>query len=117
LSNDAKGFSPVVTMRDVVSNYMFPNTLVVLELTGEDIKGALERSATYFSLDEQGDITVNPSFISPKPQHYNYDMWEGIEYTIHVSKPAGNRVQDITRRGEPLQMDGKYQVVLNNYRA
>ena len=117
LSNDAKGFSPVVTMRDVVSNYMFPNTLVVLELTGEDIKRALERTATYFTLDDHDDIAINPTFIEPKPQHYNYDMWEGIEYTIHVSNPIGNRVKDITYHGKPLQSKATYQVVLNNYRA
>lgn len=117
LSNDSKGFSPMVTMRDVVSNYMFPNTLTVLELTGADIRAALEKSATYFTLDDNGEITVNPEFITPKPQHYNYDMWEGIDYTINVSEPAGDRVQDITYHGEPLQTDGKYHVVLNNYRA
>lgn len=117
LNNDSKGFAPVVTMRDVVSNYMFPNTLVVLELTGQDIKDALEKTATYFTLDDHGDITVNPAFITPKPQHYNYDMWEGINYTIHVSEPVGSRVKHITYHNEALDADKTYHVVLNNYRA
>ncbi|WP_284141743.1 bifunctional UDP-sugar hydrolase/5'-nucleotidase [Virgibacillus sp. LDC-1] len=117
LNNDAKGFPSVVTMRDIVSNYIYPNTFAVLELTGEDICAALEKSASYFILDQQGNIGVNPSYESPKPQHYNYDMWEGIEYTINVAKPIGKRIEQVTYHGEPLNKEKTYQVVLNNYRA
>nr|WP_212920644.1 bifunctional UDP-sugar hydrolase/5'-nucleotidase [Ornithinibacillus bavariensis] len=117
LNNDSKGFQPVVTMRDIVSNYMYPNTLTVLELSGQDIKLALEKSADYFILDEDGTITVNPTYVTPKPQHYNYDMWEGINYTINVSKPLGSRIENITYKGDALKEDGRYHVVMNNYRA
>ncbi|SHG32549.1 bifunctional metallophosphatase/5'-nucleotidase [Ornithinibacillus halophilus] len=116
LNNESKGFQPVVTMRDIVANYMYPNTLVVLELTGRDILEALEKSAEYFVLQD-GEIAVNPAYIEPKPQHYNYDMWEGIEYTINVSKPFGERIEDVTYKGHPLNNDSIYHVVLNNYRA
>ncbi|MFD1172186.1 bifunctional metallophosphatase/5'-nucleotidase [Oceanobacillus picturae] len=116
LNNTSKGFSSSVTMRDVVSNYMYPNTLVVLKLTGEDIKKALEKSAEYFTLID-GDIAVNPAFETPKPQHYNYDMWEGIQYSISVNEPVGNRVKDISYHGKPIAYDESYHVVLNNYRA
>ncbi|WP_340002894.1 bifunctional UDP-sugar hydrolase/5'-nucleotidase [Oceanobacillus sp. FSL K6-0127] len=116
LNNASTGFKPVVTMRDIVSNYMYPNTLVVLELTGEAIKAALEKSAEYFTvLDNK--LAVNPSYIDPKPQHYNYDMWEGINYTIHASNPVGSRVTAVTYHDKPLDHSKTYQVVLNNYRA
>lgn len=117
LSNSSTGFPSTVTMRDIVSNYMFPNTLVVLELTGADIKAALEQTAQYFILNEAGEITVNPAYIYPKPQHYNYDMWEGIEYILNISKPIGERVEKLMFQGEPLHMDKAYQAVFNNYRA
>lgn len=117
LNNDTAGFDSVVTMRDVVSNYMYPNTLAVLELTGKDIRAAIEQSACYFILDDQGEITVNPEYIEPKPQHYNYDMWEGIEYTIRVSKPFGERLERLTYNNKPVQDDDTFEVVLNNYRA
>lgn len=117
LNNESKGFGSIITMRDIVSNYMYPNTLVVLELTGEDILLALEKSAEYFSLDKDGKLGINPTYVNPKPQHYNYDMWEGINYTINVAKPAGNRIEELTYHGQPLQMDGSYHVVMNNYRA
>ncbi|USG65627.1 bifunctional metallophosphatase/5'-nucleotidase [Brevibacillus ruminantium] len=111
------GFPAEVTMRDIVSNYIYPNTLTVLRVKGSDIRAALEQTADYFALDDAGKIVVNPRFLHPKPQHYNYDMWEGIEYRINVARPVGQRIVSLTRNGQPLEMDAEYEVVMNNYRA
>ncbi|GLO64932.1 bifunctional metallophosphatase/5'-nucleotidase [Oceanobacillus kimchii] len=116
LNNTSKGFSSEVTMRDIVSNYMYPNTLTVLELTGQDIKDALEKSAEYFTI-EDNQIIVNPSFVEPKPQHYNYDIWHGIDYTMNISNPPGDRVSNMCYHGEPIKSHDTFHVVLNNYRA
>ncbi|MGG4492969.1 bifunctional metallophosphatase/5'-nucleotidase [Brevibacillus reuszeri] len=115
--NTSAGFLEDVTMRDIVSNYMYPNTLVVIRVKGKDIRAALEQGAEYFALDETGEIVVSPAFLLPKPQHYNYDMWEGIEYQINVAKPIGARVVTLTQNGVPLDMEAEYDVVMNNYRA
>lgn len=115
-NNVTKGFPENITMRDVVSNYIYPNTLSVVRISGEDLKQALERSASYFMLKD-GEVTVNPSFTTPKPQHYNYDMWEGIEYIFDISKTIGNRVVKLTFNDEQIQPNGEYDVVMNNYRA
>ena len=98
-NNLSPGFGTNVTMRDIISNYMFPNTLKVLCVSGQDIKDALEQSASYFMLNETGKLEVNPAFIHPKPQHYNYDMWEGIEYVLDIRKPIGKRVTTLTLYG------------------
>ncbi|KFN03164.1 hypothetical protein DJ93_590 [Bacillus clarus] len=115
--NESPGFPKHVTMRDIVSNYIYPNTLKVIRVTGADIKAALELSATYFVLNEDGTITVNPAYIEPKPQHYNYDMWEGISYILNISKPIGERVISLEYEGAPLDMHKEYDIVMNNYRA
>ena len=115
--NTSPGFPKYVTMRDIVSNYIYPNTLKVIRITGADIKDALELSASYFTLKEDGTIIVNPSYIEPKPQHYNYDMWEGISYVLNISKPIGERVESLQHKGTPLNMSEEYDVVMNNYRA
>jgi len=52
-------------MRDIVSNYVYPNTLKVIRILGQDIKGALEKSAEYFILADNGKIKVNPAFEKP----------------------------------------------------
>lgn len=114
--NRSPGFPEHVTMRDIVSNYIYPNTLKVLQLTGKDIRDALERSASYFRI-ENGEVTVNPSFTTPKPQHYNYDMWEGIEYILNISRPEGERVVKLAYKGEAVRPEQVFQVAMNNYRA
>ncbi|MGM0844381.1 MAG: bifunctional metallophosphatase/5'-nucleotidase [Bacillota bacterium] len=116
-NNSAKGLPNTVTMRDIVSNYVYPNTLTAIEISGKDMKEALERSASYFLVDVSGEVIVNPAFSVPKPQHYNYDMWEGIQYTINMRRAIGTRIENLEYEGQPVDMDGKYEVVMNNYRA
>ncbi|MCI3919074.1 bifunctional metallophosphatase/5'-nucleotidase [Paenibacillus sp. TRM 82003] len=115
--NVSPGFGERITMREIVSNYVYPNTLKVIRVSGGDIKAALEKSAEYFERDARGDVIVSPSFLTPKPQHYNYDMWEGIDYTLDISKPIGSRVTALSRDGRPLAEDERFDVVMNNYRA
>ncbi len=104
-------------MRDIINNYPFPNTFQVLKLTGAGIKDALEKSASYFTLNDKNEITINDAFLYPKPQHFNYDMYGGITYTIHVREPIGQRVTDIKVGNEPLISDKIYTICVNNYRA
>ncbi|WP_017151389.1 bifunctional metallophosphatase/5'-nucleotidase [Bacillus bingmayongensis] len=115
--NESSGFPKHITMRDIVSNYIYPNTLKVIRITGKDIKEALELSAEYFTLHTDGNIIVNPAYIEPKPQHYNYDMWEGISYILNISKPVGERVVSLQYDGSPIHLEQEYDVVMNNYRA
>ncbi|WP_082672985.1 bifunctional metallophosphatase/5'-nucleotidase [Paenibacillus senegalimassiliensis] len=117
LSEQSGGFQGSVTMRDVLTNFMYPNTLTVLRLTGRDIRAALEQTANYFVVGESGQVAVNPQYMEPKPQHYNYDMWEGIEYELAVDRPAGERVVKLNYHGIPLADEAEVDVVMNNYRA
>ncbi|WP_397379400.1 bifunctional metallophosphatase/5'-nucleotidase [Paenibacillus sp. YYML68] len=116
--NVSPGFPEHITMRDIVSNYIYPNTLQVIRVKGSDIRAALEQTACYFdTYTGEGDIRVSAEFGEPKPQHYNYDMWEGIRYKLNISRPAGQRVVELEFDGAPLDPDGEYDVVMNNYRA
>lgn len=116
-NDEVQGLPDAVTLRDIMTNYIYPNTLVVEKLSGADIKAALEVNARYFMLDEQGEVGVNPRFLEPKVQHYNYDIWSGIDYTFEIGKPFGQRVTDVQYQGQPLDMDSEYEVAMNNYRA
>ena len=111
------GFPENVTMREVVSNYIYPNTLKVIRITGQDMLEALEQTASYFEQYDGEEVKVNPAFVTPKPQHYNYDMWEGIEYLIDISKPIGERIVKLEYKGKPVEPEKEYDVVMNNYRA
>ncbi|MGB3159767.1 MAG: bifunctional UDP-sugar hydrolase/5'-nucleotidase [Carnobacterium sp.] len=115
--NEGKGFGETITMRDVVTNYTYPNTLAVLRVTGADLRGAIELSAAYFRAENDGEIGINPNFIHPKPQYYNYDMYEGVDYTINAKRPIGKRVVKLMYRGKPVQQTDQLDITLNQYRA
>jgi 2',3'-cyclic-nucleotide 2'-phosphodiesterase/3'-nucleotidase len=115
--NISPGFPADITMRDIVSNYIYPNTLKVIRISGQDIKNAIEQSAEYFELAPDGTVQVSAKFRDPKPQHYNYDMWEGITYKINISRPVGERVIQLDYEGKPIDLAASFDVVMNNYRA
>ncbi|WP_338653328.1 bifunctional UDP-sugar hydrolase/5'-nucleotidase [Lysinibacillus sp. Y5S-8] len=110
------GLKQAVTMRDIVTNYIYANTLKVLRLSGQDILLALEQSASYFTV-EAGQLKVAEPFLYPKAQPYNYDMWEGIEYIFDISKPIGERVTKLLYNGKAIKMDEEFDVVMSSYRA
>ncbi|TCS93117.1 bifunctional metallophosphatase/5'-nucleotidase [Hazenella coriacea] len=117
--NTVTGLPENVTTRDILSTYIYPNTLKVIQVKGSDIKAALEQTAKYFKQNNgQEPVEVNPLYLSPKVQHYNYDMWEGVQYTIDVSKSEGQRIVELNDlNGQPLDLNKEYNIVLNNYRA
>lgn len=116
LFDGAIGFKKQVSIRDVLINYPYPNTLKILKVKGKNIKEAMEKSCSYFIL-EDGKITINPDFIRPKLQHYNYDTFGGITYEVDLNKEIGNRIISIKKQGEDLDLDKYYTVIMNNYRA
>ena len=117
LGNVVKGFNQQVTIRDVVATYVFPNTLQTLRVDRRVLKAALERTAEYFDLDENGQLQVGQSFLVPIIQHYNYDYLTGMEVTMDVRRPVGDRVVSMMYQGKELEEDRTLTLCLNNYRA
>ncbi len=117
LFNGSIGFNKSITMRELVGTYIYPNTLVVKRITGSRLKKMLEYSAYFFTIDENNQIAVSPDYVSPKPQHYNYDMVDGVSYTIHVANPRGSRIADLKYQGRDVEDDDTFTIVVNNYRA
>lgn len=116
LFDTAIGFKKNVSIRDVLINYPYPNTLKVLKVAGSKIKEAIEKSATYFVL-ENNEIKINEEFLVPKVQNYNYDTFAGLNYEIDLNKEFYNRVISIKKDGKEIDLDKDYTIVLNNYRA
>ena len=104
-----------VTVRDIASLYEYENTLVTLELTGQQLQEALEHSAQYFREYEQGKSLAE--LIDQRVPGYNFDMAAGVAYDIDLTKPFGQRVQNLKFKGQPLAPTQKLRVVTNNYRV
>ena len=110
------GFKKVVSIRDVLVNYPYPNTLKVLKVKGEKIKEAMEKSATYFVV-ENDEVGVNISFLEPKVQHYNYDTFGGMTYEVDLNREFGDRIVSMKKDNVDIDLEKYYTVVMNNYRA
>ena len=131
--NDPASFVEVekgeLTFRNAADLYLYPNTLVVMKVTGQEVKDWLECSAGQFN-----QIDVN----STKPQSlinwdgfrtYNFDVIDGVNYQIDVSQPAkfdgectlinkdAERIKNLTYNGKPIDLKATFLVATNNYRA
>lgn len=115
-NNQQPGFSDPVTISQIQANYPFNNGLAVLQISGADLKAALEQCASYWSL-RNDQIIVNPAYVFPKIQHFNYDIYRGIDYTIKVSRPIGSRIIKLNYHGHPIAANEQLKIVLNQYRA
>ncbi len=117
LANVVKGFDQDVTIRDIVSTYVFANTLKTIAVTRSQLKIALERCGDYFAFDETGALTLGDSFKRPMIQHYNFDHFTGIEVTMDLRRPMGERVVSIRCQGRELEEGKVLKLALNSYRA
>jgi 2',3'-cyclic-nucleotide 2'-phosphodiesterase (5'-nucleotidase family) len=104
-----------VTVRDIAGLYEYENTLVTLELTGQQLKDALEHSARYFREYEPGKSVSE--LVDQHIPGYNFDIAEGVTYEIDLSKPFGQRIQNLKFKGQPVTPTQKLRVVTNNYRV
>src|SRR5205809_1883205 len=104
-----------VTVRDIASLYEYENTLVTLELTGQQLQEALEHSAQYFREYEQGKSLAE--LIDQRVPGYNFDMAAGVAYDIDLTKPFGQRVQNLKFKGQPLAPTQQLGVSTNSYRV
>ncbi|HEX5834123.1 MAG TPA: 5'-nucleotidase C-terminal domain-containing protein [Pyrinomonadaceae bacterium] len=104
-----------VSVRDIAGLYVYENTLAVLEVTGQQLKDALEHSAKYFKTYVPGKPAAD--LIDEKIPAYNFDIAEGVTYELDISKPIGQRIQNLRFRGQPLSPTRKLRLATNNYRV
>jgi len=102
-----------VSIKDATLIYKYPNTLYTVEVTGKELKDYMEWTAAYFNTYHDGDLTIS---FNPEIRGYNYDMFAGINYKIDISKPAGDRIVDLTFRGKKVTDKQTFTLALNNYR-
>ncbi|MDD9206335.1 5'-nucleotidase C-terminal domain-containing protein, partial [Georgenia sp. 10Sc9-8] len=113
-----------VTIRDIAGLYIYENTLRGVEMTGAAMKDYLEYSARYFEQVDRGaefDPDEHTNAVRPdRPEgvpDYNYDAISGLEYTIDISRPLGERILGLSHPdGTPVADDDVFVLAVNNYR-
>lgn len=116
-----------LTMADMFNLYKYENKLYVMRLTGKEIKGHLEMSyALWTKQMKSADDTVllladtknsneRAGFKNP---YFNFDSAGGIDYTVDVTKPEGEKITILRMsNGEPFYENKWYKVAINSYRG
>ncbi|MEX0381481.1 bifunctional UDP-sugar hydrolase/5'-nucleotidase [Leuconostoc sp. MS02] len=116
LNNNSSNLPQHVTVRSILQNYPFDNTLVTKQVTGHDLRLSLEHTASYFSMLNK-QLAVNPEWLVPKVEHYNYDLAYGIDYEFDISRSVGERVTKLIYQGAEVTDNDVLTVSMNNYRA
>src|SRR5699024_449326 len=88
-------------------------TLIGIEVTGKELKDYMEWSASYYNTYKDGDVTIS---FDPNIRGYNYDMFQGVDYKVDISKPKGERIVDLKFKGKPVQNNDTFKLAINNYR-
>jgi 2',3'-cyclic-nucleotide 2'-phosphodiesterase/3'-nucleotidase len=117
-----------VALRHIASLYIYPNTVKAVKVSGAMVREWLEMSAGQFNrIDPNGapaQDLINEAF-----RTYNFDMIDGVTYTIDVTRPArynadgklvapqSRRIVDLRHAGQPVDDTASFIVVTNNYRA
>lgn len=88
-----------LTRRDVLSELPFGNATVMVEITGKDVKDALENG------------------LSPAPQGSGkFPVVAGMKFEADIKQPVGARVTALTLSdGTPIDPAARYTVASNNF--
>lgn len=104
-----------VRMRDLAAIYVYENTLYTLEVTGKQLRAALEHATAYFNPYDFGK--TDQPLTDPDVQGYNFDMAEGVDYAIDLTQSRGKRIRDLRYLGKPLDDDRVLHLAVNSYRV
>jgi 2',3'-cyclic-nucleotide 2'-phosphodiesterase/3'-nucleotidase len=113
-SLDARIPAGPITVADVAGLYLYDNTLKAVRVSGAQLRAFIEKSAEYYlpCPAARCDKLVNPAVPG-----YNFDVVSGVDYTLDLSKPVGQRVTTLRRNGRDVAAADSFTLALNNYRA
>jgi 2',3'-cyclic-nucleotide 2'-phosphodiesterase/3'-nucleotidase len=117
-----------LAIKNIADLYVYPNTVVILKLTGAGIKEWLEHSAgqfnQLFSENQEAQYIQDDAFPT-----YLFDVIDGVTYQIDTTQPAkynrdgsvknagAERIRDLRFNDQPIKADQEFALVTNNYRA
>jgi 5'-nucleotidase len=92
-----------VTYGQLFALQPFGNTLVVVELTGAQLKALLEQQFT-----DESPARISQSLLLPS---------RGFTYAYDRGRPVGQRIVEMRLAGQPVEPGRTYRVTVNNFLA
>ncbi|MBP5637115.1 MAG: bifunctional metallophosphatase/5'-nucleotidase [Bacteroidales bacterium] len=119
-----------ILFKDLFTFYPFENQLYLINMTGEDVLRYLEFSYDMWintvssstehvlKIKERDDPRTQQKGWSFTGRTYNFSSAGGINYTVDVTKPMGERVNVSSMAdGTPFEPARTYKVAVTSYRA
>ncbi len=113
--------------------YKFDNQLIVLKMTGQEIKDYLEKSydnqledekASLFKRNPVLRLKTNKDFWTKKTKYTfkvspaHFDFAGGLIYTVDITRKAGNRVNILSMAdGSTFSLEKEYNTAITSYRS
>jgi 2',3'-cyclic-nucleotide 2'-phosphodiesterase/3'-nucleotidase len=114
--------------------YVYENFLYTMTMTGKQVKDFLEYSYQFwfdtmpnegnhiiaYQKNKEGKLVLDNRTNMPltATRYYNYDSAAGLNYSVDVTKPAGDRIVITSMSdGRAFNPDETYTVAINSYRG
>lgn len=89
-----------ITMQEISGLYIYENYLYGIEISGAELRKYMEHAANFYG--------TTPD--------YNYDMLQGVDYTMDLTKPAGQRIVKLQYQGRDVKDSDTFTLAINDYR-
>ena len=122
--------SGIIKYNDLFTIYPFENQLFVVKMTGDEIRRYLENSYDKWintitkaddrllKIEARDDARTQQQRWSFLNRSYNFDSAAGVNYTVDVTKPFGERVNITSMAdGSAFDLQREYNVAMTSYRA
>ncbi|MCL1080045.1 bifunctional 2',3'-cyclic-nucleotide 2'-phosphodiesterase/3'-nucleotidase [Parashewanella spongiae] len=120
-----------LAIKDAADLYLYPNTMVALKITGNELKEWLECSANQYNQIDPAKTEMQQLINRDGHPTYNFDSIDGVTYKIDVTKPSNydrdcvaqditggsQRIIDLEYQDQPVTADQEFVVITNNYRG
>jgi 2',3'-cyclic-nucleotide 2'-phosphodiesterase/3'-nucleotidase len=100
-----------ITVAQLAQLYPYDNTLRAVRISGAQLKAYIEYSSRYYRTEPSGALVPDTSVAG-----YNFDVVSGVDYTMDVRKPVGERVATLAYHGKSVTPTDSFTFALNNYR-
>jgi len=106
-----------ITIQDVNSFYPYNNrSLYAIEISGGQLKHYLEHAARYFRTFKEGDRVIRVGGENNDMAESSYDIVQGVNYVIDITRPVGDRIRDITYQGRPVEVTDVFTMAISSSR-
>lgn len=104
-----------ITKAAVSNIYKYDNKLYVIKTNGKQLKRYMEWTTSIYNQFKTEDLTVS---LNEDVRLYQYDMLDGVSYEINISKPAGERIENVKfeKDGKEVEDNDVVYLAVNNYR-